>query len=35
MFKIPANYRVTRSTPFFNRQTVPAALLSHLSLIHI
>ena len=29
MFKIPANYHVTRSTPFFNRQTVPAALLSH------
>ncbi|MCE9883271.1 DUF1971 domain-containing protein [Obesumbacterium proteus] len=29
MFKIPANYHVTRSTPFFNRQNVPAALLSH------
>ena len=27
--QIPAHWRVQRSTPFFTRETVPAALLSH------
>ncbi|ROP58288.1 tellurite resistance-related uncharacterized protein [Enterobacter sp. BIGb0383] len=27
--KIPENFRHTRSTPFWNKQTVPQALLTH------
>ena len=28
-FQIPANYAHTRSTPFWNKDTVPAPLLTH------
>ncbi|SUG29703.1 Putative cytoplasmic protein [Salmonella enterica subsp. arizonae] len=27
--RIPANWKVKRSTPFFTKENVPAALLSH------
>jgi tellurite resistance-related uncharacterized protein len=27
--RIPANWKVKRSTPFFTKETVPAALLTH------
>lgn len=27
--RIPASWKVKRSTPFFTKQTVPAALLTH------